>query len=91
VQELISTAQPLPEFIFDALVKEHGSTLAEKNRIMAELAELVKLAPEQAQKQAACTLQLKRRAGRQRSRSISPCAFLSMSLTQAALFPTGCG
>jgi DNA primase len=51
VQELISTAQPLPEFIFDALVKEHGSTLAGKNRIMAELAELVKLAPEQAQKE----------------------------------------
>ena len=51
MQELISTAQPLPEFIFDALVKEHGSTLAGKNRIMAELAELVKLAPEQAQKE----------------------------------------
>jgi hypothetical protein len=48
VQELI---QSLPEFIFDALVKEHGSTLAGKNRIMAELAELVKLAPEQAQKE----------------------------------------
>jgi len=51
VQELINTAQPLPEFVFDALVKEHGSTLAGKNRIMAELAELVKLAPEQAQKE----------------------------------------
>ena len=51
MQELISTAQPLPEFVFDALVKEHGSTLAGKSRIMAELAELVKLAPEQAQKE----------------------------------------
>ena len=51
MQELISTAQPLPEFVFDALVKEYGSTLAGKNRIMAELAELVKLAPDQAQKE----------------------------------------
>ncbi len=51
VQELISKAQPLPEFVFDALVKEHGSTLTGKNRIMAELADLVKLAPEQAQKE----------------------------------------
>lgn len=50
-QELINNAQPLPEFVFDALVKEHGSTLAGKNRIMAELAELVKLAPERAQKE----------------------------------------
>ena len=50
-QELINNAQPLPEFVFDALVKEHGSTLAGKNRIMAELAELVKLAPDQAQKE----------------------------------------
>lgn len=51
MQELISKAQTLPEFVFNALVKEHGSTLAGKNRIMAELAELVKLAPEQAQKE----------------------------------------
>jgi DNA primase len=52
-QELISKAQPLPEFVFDELVKKHGSTLAGKNRIMAELAELVKLSPDRAQKELA--------------------------------------
>jgi DNA primase len=51
MQELISTAQTLPEFVFDELVKKHGSTLAGKNNIMAELAELVKLSPDRAQKE----------------------------------------
>lgn len=50
-QELISTAQPLPEFVFDALVKEHGPTLDGKKSVMAELAELVKLVPAQAEKE----------------------------------------
>jgi DNA primase len=50
-QELIGTAQELPEFVFDALVKEHGSTLAGKNRIMPELAKLVKLTTDRAQKE----------------------------------------
>jgi DNA primase len=51
VQELISTAQPLPEFIFDALVKEHGLTLSGKSKILAELAELAQQAPDRAQRE----------------------------------------
>lgn len=50
-QELISTAQPLPEFVFDALVKEHGPTLDGKKSVMAELAALVHLVPAQVEKE----------------------------------------
>ncbi len=51
VQELIGTAQPLPEFVFAALVKEHGQTLDGKSKIMEELAELVRLIPSRAKKE----------------------------------------
>ncbi|WP_306546727.1 DNA primase [Desulfobulbus sp.] len=34
---LVEGARPLPEFAFDALVREHGLTLAGKNRIVGEL------------------------------------------------------
>ncbi|WP_417914180.1 DNA primase [Candidatus Electronema sp. JM] len=51
LQELISKAQPLAEFIFDALVEEHGVTLTGKSRIMAELAELVREAPDRGQQE----------------------------------------
>jgi DNA primase len=51
VQELLRHALPLPEFIFDALVKEHGLTLTGKSRIMAELVELVQQAPDRAKRE----------------------------------------
>ncbi len=51
VQQLIDKAAPLPEFIFDALAKEHGLTLSGKSAIMAELADLVKMAPDRAQRE----------------------------------------
>jgi DNA primase len=51
LQKVIETAQPLPEFIFTALVKEHGLTLTGKTRIMAELRELIKQSPDAAQQQ----------------------------------------
>lgn len=44
VQALIETADPLAEFVFSVLQEEHGLTLSGKNRIVAELAELVKQA-----------------------------------------------
>jgi DNA primase len=37
VATLIANARPLPEFAFDTLVREHGLTLAGKNRIVGEL------------------------------------------------------
>ncbi len=51
LQKLVDTAQPLPEFIFAALVKEHGLTLTGKTRIMAELQELIKHSPDAAQQE----------------------------------------
>lgn len=37
VAALVDGARPLPEFAFDTLVREHGLTLAGKNRIVGEL------------------------------------------------------
>ncbi|WP_417912619.1 DNA primase [Candidatus Electronema sp. TJ] len=51
VRQLLDKADPLPEFIYDALAKEHGYTLAGKSKIMAELAELVKLVVDPAQRE----------------------------------------
>jgi len=41
VHRLLEEAAPLPEFLFDALVKKHGLTLDGKNRIIAELQPLL--------------------------------------------------
>jgi DNA primase len=41
VQTLVDEADPLAEFVFSALKEEHGLTLSGKNRIIAELTELV--------------------------------------------------
>jgi len=51
VNDLIDNASPLPEFIFDALVKEHGLTLAGKSKIAAELGELVSVAQDRIQRE----------------------------------------
>jgi DNA primase len=49
IAALVNSARPLAEFAFDALVREHGLTLAGKNRIVGELKALIKEAtdPEQ--------------------------------------------
>lgn len=49
VATLVENARPLAEFAFDALVREHGLTLAGKSKITAELKALLKEAadPEQ--------------------------------------------
>jgi len=39
---LLAKAQPLPEFVFDKLVEEHGLSVAGKAKIVSELRELVK-------------------------------------------------
>jgi DNA primase len=41
VEALVESARPLPEFAFDTLVREHGLTLAGKNRIVGELQQLL--------------------------------------------------
>ena len=41
VQDLVDQAAPLPEFVFEALVRRHGLTLDGKNRIIAELQPLL--------------------------------------------------
>jgi DNA primase len=51
LRQLIDRAEPLPEFIYDALAQEHGLTLAGKSKIMKELAELVRLVPDRAQRE----------------------------------------
>ncbi|TAA74855.1 MAG: DNA primase [Candidatus Electronema aureum] len=51
IQELVNTAAPLPEFVFSALAQEHGLTLSGKSKIMAELTDLVKQSPDQAQRE----------------------------------------
>ena len=38
----LKTAMPLPEFVFDKLVGQYGSSVAGKTRIVAELQELIK-------------------------------------------------
>ncbi|WP_028317630.1 DNA primase [Desulfobulbus elongatus] len=42
IAALVETARPLAEFAFDALVRTHGLTLTGKNRIIAELKELIR-------------------------------------------------
>ena len=44
VTALVESARPLAEFVFDALVREHGLTLAGKSRIVSELKPLVEAA-----------------------------------------------
>ncbi|MGV1100452.1 DNA primase [Thiovibrio sp. JS02] len=39
---LLASAMPLPEFLFDKLVDEHGLTVAGKAKIVAELREVIK-------------------------------------------------
>lgn len=51
VRELIEAADPLAEFIFAALQKEHGRTLSGKNRIIAELTELMSHAADAGQQE----------------------------------------
>ncbi len=51
IQELIDTAAPLAEFVFSALVKEHSLTLSGKNRIIAELTDLVREAADPSQRE----------------------------------------
>ncbi len=51
IQQLVDTAKPLAEFVFSALVQEHGLTLSGKNRIMKELAELVREASDPVQRE----------------------------------------
>ena len=41
VRALVDQAAPLPEFVFEALVRRHGLTLDGKNRIVAELQPLL--------------------------------------------------
>jgi DNA primase len=41
VQQLIDSAEPLAEFVYAYLVKEHGTTLEGKNRIASELQEII--------------------------------------------------
>ncbi|MCI5160517.1 MAG: DNA primase [Candidatus Electrothrix sp. AX5] len=51
VQDLIEGAAPLAEFVFSALKDEHGLTLSGKNRIIAELAELMEQAADADQRE----------------------------------------
>ncbi|BCO10220.1 hypothetical protein GF1_25960 [Desulfolithobacter dissulfuricans] len=41
VLELVKAAKPLDEFVFEALVREHGLTLEGKNRIIGELRQVI--------------------------------------------------
>jgi len=51
ILELIDSAKPLPEFVFEALVREFGLSLSGKNRIMKELAQLVSEASDPGQRE----------------------------------------
>lgn len=51
IRQLIDTAKPLAEFVFSALVQEHGLTLSGKNRIMQELLPLVREASDPGQQE----------------------------------------
>ncbi|MCI5158734.1 MAG: toprim domain-containing protein, partial [Candidatus Electrothrix sp. AUS1_2] len=51
VQELVEHAAPLAEFIFSALQEEHGLTLSGKNRIAAELSDLMRSAVDGGQRE----------------------------------------
>ncbi|MGI6656612.1 MAG: DNA primase [Desulfobulbus sp.] len=50
VQGLVERARPLAEFLFDSLVREHGLTLAGKNRIVGELKPLLDAAADAEQR-----------------------------------------
>jgi len=49
IASLVENARPLAEFAFDTLVREHGLTLAGKNKIIAELKPLLAEAADPAQ------------------------------------------
>ena len=51
VLQLLDSAKPLPEFVFEALVQEFGLTLSGKNRIMKNLAQLVSEASDPSQRE----------------------------------------
>jgi len=51
IRQLVDTARPLAEFVFSALAQEHGLTLSGKNRIMKELAQLVREASDPGQRE----------------------------------------
>jgi DNA primase len=51
IKDLVAEARPLAEFVFNALVKEHGLTLAGKSRIMLELTDLIREASDPAQRE----------------------------------------
>ena len=51
ILHLVETAKPLAEFVFSSLVQEHGLTLSGKNRIMKELAELIREASDPVQRE----------------------------------------
>ena len=42
LNKLLETAMPLPEFVFDKLVAQHGLSVGGKTKIVAELQELIK-------------------------------------------------
>ena len=50
VTALVESARPLAEFVFDALVREHGLTLAGKSRIVNELKPVVAAAEDAGQR-----------------------------------------
>lgn len=51
VNELVKSARPLPEFVFDALVREYGLTLAGKTRIVGELRQMLAEATDRDQRE----------------------------------------
>ncbi|XOF32410.1 MAG: DNA primase [Candidatus Electrothrix sp. YB6] len=51
IRELLDAAGPLEEFVFSALVQEHGLTLSGKNQIITELTELMREAADPAQRE----------------------------------------
>lgn len=50
VRRLVSRAEPLAEFVFDSLVKQHGLSLQGKNRIVAELRQVIDACTERIQR-----------------------------------------
>jgi len=51
ILHLVETATPLAEYVFSALVQKYGFTLSGKNRIMQELAELIRDASDPIQRE----------------------------------------
>lgn len=50
IGRLVEGAEPLAEFVFDCLVKQHGLTLQGKNRIVGELQQIIAACTEQVQR-----------------------------------------